>query len=87
MAQKVSSSSVIHTPLMNVEQDISDTLRAIKHLSLYQEVILNHNKSPILMAMVSSSVLAAFVPRTHLFPEFIQWLASTMYPKKVFVMN
>lgn len=39
------------------------------------------------MAMVRSSVLEAFVPKTHLFPKFIQWLASTMYPKKCFVMN
>ena len=72
---------------MDVERDIYDTLHTIKHLSLYQEVILNHKKSPIFMEMVRSSVLAAFVPRTHLFPEFIQWLASTMYTKKFFVMN
>lgn len=87
MAQQVSSSSVSHTPLMDVKRDIFDTLYTIKHLSLYQEVILNHKKSPIFMAMVRLGVLAAFVPRTHLFPEFIQWLASTMYPKKCFVMN
>lgn len=72
---------------MDVERDISDTLCTIKHLSLYKEVILNHNKSPILMANVRSGVLATFVPRTHLFLEFIQWLASAMYPKKCFVMN
>lgn len=72
---------------MDVERDISDTLCIIKHLSLYQEVILNHKKSPIFMVMVRSGVLVAFVPRTHLFPKFIQWLASAMYPKKCFVMN
>jgi len=87
MAEQVSSSSFIHTPLMDVERDIYDTLCTIKHHSLYQEVILNHKKSPIFMAMVRSGVLAAFVPRTHLFPEFIQWIASKMYPEKCFVMN
>lgn len=71
MAKQVSSSSVIHTPLMDVKQDISNTLYTIKHLSLYQEVIQNHKKSTIFMAMVRSGVLAAFVPITHLFPEFI----------------
>jgi len=87
MAQQLSSSSVIHTPLMDVERDISDTLYTIKHLSLYQEIILNHKKSPIFMEMVRLGVLVAFVPRTHLFLEFNQWLASAVYPKKFFVMN
>ena len=72
---------------MDVERDIFDTLYVIKHPSLYKEVIMNHKKSPIFMEMVRSGVLDSFVPRTHLFPEFIQWLASTMYPKKCFVMN
>ena len=72
---------------MDVERDISDTLFTIKHPSLYQEVILNHKKSPIFMAMVKSGVLVAFVYITHLFPEFIQWLASTVYPKKCIAMN
>jgi len=72
---------------MDLEHDIFDTFFTIKHLPLYQEVILNHKKSPVFMAMVRVGVLAAFVPKTHLFPEFIQWLASSMYPKQCFVMN
>jgi len=72
---------------MDVEHDISDTICTIKHLHLYQEVVLNQKKSLVFMAMVRSGVLASFVPKTHLFLEFIQWLASSMYPKQCFVMN
>ena len=39
------------------------------------------------MAMVRSGVIAAFVPITHLFLQFIQWIALAIYPKKCFVMN
>ena len=37
--------------------------------------------------MVKTGVLSACIPRMHLFPEFVYWLLSIMYPGKCFVMN
>ena len=37
--------------------------------------------------MVKLGVLSTCIPRTHLFPEFVHWLVSVMYPSKCFVMN
>ena len=88
MAKRSSlSGSASHIPLMDTKGDIQDTLCSIIHLPFYQQVILNDKASPVYTAMVKSGVLSACIPKTHLFPEFIYWLVSVIYPGKCFVMN
>ena len=81
------SGSASHIHLMDTERDIQDTTCSIIHLLFYQQVILNEKASSVYTSMVKSRVLSACIPKTHLFPEFIYWLVSVMYPGKCFVMN
>lgn len=39
------------------------------------------------VVVVKSSLFANIIPQIYVFPEFIYWLVSTLYPKKCFVMN
>ena len=88
MAKRSSlSGSTSHIPLMDTERDIQDTYCSLYHLSFYQQVLLNEKNSPIYTAMEKTGVLTACIPKNHLFPEFINWLVSMMYPRKFFVMN
>ena len=88
MAKRSSLSGLAsHIPLMDTERDIQDTMCSIIHLPFYQQVILNDNASPVYSAMVKSGILSACIPKTHIFPEFIYWLVSIMYPGKFFIMN
>ena len=81
------SGSTSHIPLMDNERDIQDTISSVNHLSFYQQVTLNAESSPVFYAMKKLGVLSACIPKAHLFPKFIRWLVSSMYPGKCFVMN
>ena len=37
--------------------------------------------------MAKIGVLSPYIPKTHIFPEFIHWLTFFMYPRKCFEMN
>ena len=67
--------------------DIQDTICFVIHLPFYLQIILNDNASHVYSSMVKSEILSACIPKTHIFPEFIYWLKSIMYPGKCFVMN
>lgn len=75
------------SPLLDSEKDVHDTASSVNHPHLHYQVTLNTDKSPVFSAMQSSGVLSACIPKTHVFPEFISWLVSSMYPGKCFVMN
>ena len=72
---------------MDTQQDIKDTLCTVEHLPFYQQILLNEKSSLIYSAMFNSGVLSACIQKTHIFPEFVHWLVSALYPGKCFVMN
>jgi len=72
---------------MDTNRDVFDTIFSLDLMELRQYNLVNQKESPVYIAVIKSSLLATTILQTYVFPEFIYWLVSSLYPQKWFMMK